>query len=151
MHGSPHSPVPAAEARQGADFSCAPRGSTAEGAGANLSCRGRRSTLRQPFSSGIRSMHVRSVLAAALAAGLAATPARAELRKDGTNTPAHKDTLLDNLPEMEALLNKAKWDARRGAYVAPMSGGREAELTLDRNLQTGLDGLLSSYKVPAGA
>lgn len=58
---------------------------------------------------------------------------------------------FEGLGEAPRLLEDAKWDAKRGAYVTTAGPGRIVELTLDRGLQTGLDQILRRYSVPAAA
>lgn len=91
---------------------------------------------------------VHAVLALSLLAASAA--ARAEVRA-AANAAARTEDLLADTGELEALLAKARYEPNRGAYVAPLAGGREAELTLDHDLQKELEGLLASYNVPTGA
>lgn len=91
-------------------------------------------------------------LFAALVVGvLALAPAaRAEVRAQA-HAPAAPENLLDDVDRIENLLADAKWDARRGTYVAPLGDGREADLTLDHRLQSEMLALLKTYRVPYGA
>lgn len=65
--------------------------------------------------------------------------------------PRGADPLLDDLGDIESVAAHARWDARRAAYVAPLTGGRIAELTLDRDLQEAMTALLANFDVPASA
>jgi peptidoglycan glycosyltransferase len=50
--------------------------------------------------------------------------------------------------ELGALLASARWNTERGAYMSRMADGREAQLTLDRDLQTDVERELSKYSMP---
>lgn len=56
-----------------------------------------------------------------------------------------------DLGHIRELLRKARYDEARQVYVAPVAEGREATLTLDRELQSKMERLLRSYAVPGGA
>lgn len=96
---------------------------------------------------------VPAALLAALALVGPAAPAEAA-RRDGAEANVAAgvaDSLLDDLGEIPALMAGARWNARRGTYVSTLKDGREAELTLDHELQTQTEELLANYKVPYAA
>lgn len=85
------------------------------------------------------------LLCAALFATLVVPAASAE-------EPAAKapwtGTLARDLDDLRVLLKKARYDRERRAYVAPVRGGREAELTLDAELQEPMRKLVSGFRAP---
>ncbi len=82
-----------------------------------------------------------------VALGCAALLTTHEARPAGGTeaTPPQPATLLDHLGPIPSLLQHARWDAARGAYFARLADGREAELTLDHDLQSSLTRALAQY------
>jgi hypothetical protein len=74
----------------------------------------------------------------------ARTQPHAATASQGVDTHGAFDTIGD----IGQLLTEAKWDTKRRSYVAPLAGGREAELTLDRELQEDVKSLVAGFKVP---
>ena len=63
-------------------------------------------------------------------------------------SPPPRSSLLDDLGSLSSLVAQARWDPSRGVYVARLNDGREAQLTLDHDLQATLLRALAQYKAP---
>jgi cell division protein FtsI/penicillin-binding protein 2 len=57
----------------------------------------------------------------------------------------------NGIAEMEALLGRAHYDPKRGAYFAALSHGEQAELTLNHDLQVQFEKILKESRLEAGA
>jgi cell division protein FtsI/penicillin-binding protein 2 len=99
-----------------------------------------------------RSGAVLVFVALALCAGTAlAGPKRARTASSAPPAPSQgvdAHGAFDALGDVGQLVASARWDAKRRSYVAPLDGGREAELTLERGLQEDVTALVGGFKVP---
>jgi peptidoglycan glycosyltransferase len=90
-------------------------------------------------------------LSLALAALVFASAGEARADKRGRKPAERASEAGAHLPtagDLGSLAENARWDDRRGKFVAALRDGREAELTLDRRLQGDLTRLLKRFRVP---
>ncbi|MFM2153163.1 MAG: hypothetical protein RL199_1598, partial [Pseudomonadota bacterium] len=89
-------------------------------------------------------------LRAEVVPGQAPTPVvrRIAVEKPAPATIAPATPLVGQGRELGSLLAGARWSADRGAYTSRLADGREAQLTLDRDLQTQTERELSKYRMP---
>jgi len=73
---------------------------------------------------------------------------RIAVEKPAAMPMAPSTPLLRNSGELASLLSGSRWNAVRGAYTSRMTDGREAQLTLDRELQNDVSSELSRYSMP---